>query len=76
MIHTNALKIHRNALMTHPDVVRHEHNVLLRFSFMEMPDSRTTQLDVELDRAGFADFFFHTREQAGDWRGTGVCEVQ
>ena len=29
-----------------------------------------------LDRAGFAEFFFHTREQAGDWRGAGVREVQ
>jgi hypothetical protein len=33
-------------------------------------------LEIELDRAGFAQFFFDTRKQAGDWRGTGVREVQ
>jgi len=30
----------------------------------------------ELGWAGFAQFFFDTRKQAGDWRGTGVREVQ
>ena len=29
-----------------------------------------------LDRAGFVEFFFHTREQAGYWRRAGVREVQ
>jgi hypothetical protein len=28
------------------------------------------------DRAGFVEFFRHTREQAGDWRGAGVSQVQ
>ena len=34
------------------------------------------KLEIGLDRAGFAEFFFHTREQAGNWRGAGVREVQ
>jgi hypothetical protein len=33
-------------------------------------------MDIGLDRAGFAEFFFHTREQALDWRRAGVREVQ
>ena len=32
--------------------------------------------ELGLDRAGFAEFFFYTREHVGDWRGTGVREVQ
>ena len=33
------------------------------------------KLEIGLDRAGFAEFFFHTQEQAGDWRGAGMREV-
>jgi hypothetical protein len=33
-------------------------------------------MEIGLDRADFAEFFFHTREQARDWRGAGVREVQ
>ena len=36
----------------------------------------TPGLGIGLDRASFAEFFFYTREQAGDWRGAGVSEVQ
>ena len=31
---------------------------------------------IGLDRAGFAEFFSYTREQAGDWHGAGVREMQ
>jgi hypothetical protein len=31
-------------------------------------------LGIGLDRAGFVEFFFHTREQAGDWRGAATIE--
>lgn len=33
-------------------------------------------LEIKLDRAGFAEFFLDTREQARDWREAGVREVQ
>jgi hypothetical protein len=33
------------------------------------------KLEIGSDRAGLAEFFFHTREQAGDWRGAGMREV-
>jgi len=32
--------------------------------------------EIRFDRAGFAEFFFYTREQPADWRGAGVREVQ
>ncbi|HTF72147.1 MAG TPA: hypothetical protein VK638_56710 [Edaphobacter sp.] len=33
-------------------------------------------MEIGLDRAGFVEFFFHTREQAGNWLGASVREVQ
>src|ERR1700716_1397358 len=33
-------------------------------------------LQIGSEPAGFTEFFFHTREEAGNWRGTGVREVQ
>ena len=52
---------------------------------IDIPNSRETERfesapDASfgnwLDRAGFVEFFFHTREQVGYWRRAGVREVQ
>ena len=41
-----------------------------------LPNGVMASSEIESDRAGFAEFFFQTREQARDWRGAGVREVQ
>jgi hypothetical protein len=61
------------------------HNGQSSFSFIDVPHSHEMErfnlfgwqgLEIELDCAGFAEFFFHTRWQAGNWRGAGVRKVQ